>query len=342
MRIRSHLGLLALAAALHAADKPVTALKTAAGDPPSPSSMSGPILGWVFDRSVRGVRPILGIGGASVLGEPLDAGFQMEQAAVSPSRDYILAVAAGAGDVLQLRIRRTGVEPRLLAAAAAPDRIALSPTGSAAALYYSAAGKISVVSGLPDAPAIAREVELPAPAGALAISDDGEALLVSGEDGSLFLASPSAGVRLVATFGHISAVAFLNQSRDALAADDRENAVYLIRDVTGAPQVLVLAGEKEGIAGPVAVAASSDNQRAFVASAGARGVVVLSMAGGAPALIACDCVPAGLERVEGNDAFRLTPLSREPMWMLDGDAAQPRVTFVPPPPPNRSAGGQPQ
>jgi hypothetical protein len=134
-------------------------------------------------------------------------------------------------------------------------------------------------------------------------------------------------LRLLLSAGPTTAAGFLAGSDEVVLADGLRNTVYWVR---GEGEVIPLAGEKEGISGPVAVSISRDNRRVFVANAGAGTVVVLDLAGGAPSVFACDCTVTGLERMQGNAVFRLTDLSGDPMWLLDGDAPEARVVFVPP------------
>src|SRR5215831_9744405 len=49
-----------------------------------PARLSGPVIGFVFDGSARALRPILGIPGASLVGNPLDVGFALESGFVAP------------------------------------------------------------------------------------------------------------------------------------------------------------------------------------------------------------------------------------------------------------------
>jgi len=320
-------------------EKPAPVLAAASEDPAPASAISGPILGWVFDRSVGGVRPILGVPGASILGEVLDLGFEMTRATVSPGQDYIVAVAGESREVVLVRIKRGAIAVGVLPGVSpGADEMVLSPTGSAAAFRYSTAGKIQVLSGLPEAPVMKREVDL-ASLGpvitAVAVSDDAELLLVAAEDGTVWAAGQDGNARVVGKFGHVPALAFLPRSQDMLIADDADNAVYLLRDAASPGQLLRLAGEQDGVAGPREVVASGDGQRAVVMNGGSGELIVLDLAGGPALKVACEVEATLLERLEGNTVFRLTEAAGREVWLFDGDWPEPRVVFA-----AAAAGGQ--
>jgi hypothetical protein len=305
----------------------------AAADEPAPTSaISGPVLGWVFDRSVRGVRPILGVPGASILGQALDVGFELDQAKVSPGQDYILGVAAESREVVLVRIQPGGVAVGALPGVPpGVEQMILSPTGRAAAFRYGGVGTIHVVHGLPEAPEVKREVDLAvmgSGASAVASSDDAEVLVAAAEDGAVWVAGADGNARVVGRFGHVRALAFLPRSQDVLIADDADNAVYLLRDAASSGHLLRLAGEQDGIAGPREVVASRDGRRAVVRNGGSGELVVLDLAGGPAVKVACEVEVTGLERLEGNAVFRLTEAEGREVWLLDGDWPELRVVFA--------------
>lgn len=295
------------------------------------ASLEGPRLGVVFDPATKDLRPILGIPGAAILGEPLGVHLELEQVAVSPQQDYVLATVGEGRQVVLLHLGSTSVSSApIRGVAPRPDHIVLSPLGRAAALYYKHADRIQVLTGLPGAPRAAAELYLspgqsPSP---LAVSDDSHLVLV-GIAGTVFWITADGEVPLLDGLGQITSIALAGH--DAIVADGRHNRVYRVRDVTGNVETQVLAGQDEGIAQPVAVAVSRDNRRAFVANAKPGGITILDLRGDNPvARIACACKPTGLDRLTGDSVFRLTEPSARPMWVLDASGHKPRVVFVPP------------
>jgi hypothetical protein len=143
--------------------------------------VSGPVLGFVSEGA-GGIRPILGLPGAATLGRPTWAARRSETVVFSPSRDYALA--------LHLPDHRVDLLRGLSAAASAVDlpvpagagRIAISPSGDTAVLYYPESRSVAVLAGLPEFPSLSWSLEVPHLTGglaALAVSDDAGAVLLA-------------------------------------------------------------------------------------------------------------------------------------------------------------------
>ena len=113
--------------------------------------VSGPVMGFVADR-LSGVRPILGVPGAATLGLPVlrDSGFQ--SIALSPSRDYALALVARGRQTVLLRNLKSSVDAVKLQAPPGAGRMAISLSGDAAVLHYPETQSVAVLTGLPQSP----------------------------------------------------------------------------------------------------------------------------------------------------------------------------------------------
>lgn len=305
----------------------------AEGSPPR-QLLNAPVLGYVLDASRGSVRPIWGIPGASTLGQPFQLGVALRRVEVSARQDYALAVTA-AGEVVAIGFAASGDTGVRQVAGAAPgaDRIALSPMGRAAALYSRAGNAVQIVTGLPAAPSVTRTVDLSTLPGALAaaaVNDEGALLAAFSERGLalLFLVKPDESVQFVTPLGEPAALSFLPNGRDALVADGRENTVYLIRDLAGAAAATLVAGEADAISRPVAVETSLEGDRAFVAGSSGT-ILAVDLATGDRTALTCRCTPTGLARLNGRAVFRLTEPSADPLWVLDADAPEPALVFVP-------------
>jgi hypothetical protein len=284
----------------------------------------GPVAGYVFDRSARALRSILGIPGAWLVGDPLAFGIDLASAYVSPRQDLALVVGAD-GALRWFRLKSgavSGLTPNGITLV--PERVAFSPSGTAAAL--AAAGRVQVVTGLPDAPAPAGTVDAGRAPGSFAISDDG-ALLLFAARGSIRLVGTAGENRKLMDAGDGALVAFAPGGHDAAVADPAGAGVVLFRDIAGAATQSVLAPPGDSIAAPVGLAFSSDGRKLYVASSAARSVTVLDPATAERSAIACDCAPAGLFPM-GN-LFRLTEPGAGPLWLLDAGGGDPRIVFVP-------------
>lgn len=325
-------------------------------------AVSGPSLGLVASRTAGAIRPILGVPGAAMWGAPLAVDFATTRTAVAPGGDYALVVASE--DFRLARVRATGGAPEWLpveATGSAPDIVSFSPRGRSAVLYYQASGRLIVLSGLRDQTAQATEVDtssLPAAAKLLAISEDGASLLAAIPEGEAtavyFLKAAPAETRsrLSATFldgiegepeplpagtsarrltlfGTVTALEFVGESLDALVADASANSVFLMADVGGSAQTVLLGSAREGIANPLSVKAP-DNKRVLVANAGTGVITVLYRDGTSPLSISCGCTLTGLDPLGGGAVYRLTESSPEPLMMLDAGGLEPRLVVVPP------------
>jgi hypothetical protein len=330
----------------------------------SGSTLNGPSLGLMFDSASALIRPILGIPGATTWGAPLSTGFAVGQAAVAPGGDFALAVAKD--DFRLAAVRASGGVVQWLAPAMgeAPDLIAFSPRGRAAALYYRSSGRLLVLAGLRNTTprvVLVDTSSLPAAPSLVAVSEDAAALLLAVPEGDAaglyflpgFLpaartkspkdvagqsreddlptssASGFGFAQRLGAFQSISALRFAGGGSDALVADEAANAVYLIQNASGPTQINILGSAQDGLSRPVAVEAM-DARRVLVANAGAGKLTILYRDGTPPVSIACGCSPAVLHQLAGSSVYRLTQSSQEPMWLLDAGGNETRILTIPP------------
>lgn len=295
------------------------------------ATLDGPRLGIMFDPAKKVLRPILGVPGAATLGQPLQLGVEFDTAAVSPLQDYVILTTGEPRTVELLTLGHLPLAPRPIhGVERAPDLITFSRGGGSAALYHKYRGLIQVITGLRTSPRVSAELYLSGRSQptALAVSEDGGAVL-AGVDHSVYWVSPSGEVPLIKGLSKITAIAF-TVGHTALVADGVKNEIYSVHAATTAANVEVVAGSKEGIHNPIALAFSRDNRHAFVANAKSGGIVKLDLQEkSAVEKISCGCGPAVLERLGADDVFRLTAASERPIWVLDAAGQKPRVVFVP-------------
>ena len=300
------------------------------------SQIRGPQLGYVFDESQGILRPILGVPGASRLGDPLNLGLSLTLAEISPKQDYALGVTQGDG-MLVLVIFGEGDQPgpvqKIGSVGPGASHISLSSEGKSAAVLFPESKSLRILSGLPDSPLLTGEIDLRL-AGfpeALALDNEGKLVLLSvpeTQGSRISMYSRETGLQSLGIFGKVSALK-LSADRNVLVADRESHEVSLIQDVLGGAQRIRLAAREDGIDDPVAVAFSIEERRVFVANAGSRSIASLSVDGGPTALTFCDCTPTTLERLDGDGVFRLTGLSEKPLLMFEASATENRVLFVP-------------
>ena len=304
--------------------------------PYSLTSISGPMLGMVFDHAREGFRLISGLPGASSLGDVLDLGMAISRAWISPLQDYALVEIKDNRELVLLGPNDKQASLRSIRGAiAGAEQIALSPTGASAVLYHRVRGTLQLIAGLPHKARLTAEIEisnLPQSLDSLAISDDGGAVLlgVSGEDsGTLYMATERGAVRNISSLGRASALSFLKGTRDGLLADRQANEILMILDVTGTAEKITVVGESQGIREPIAVQISDDNRRVFIANSGSAEVLVLDLETATVKHLPCDGIPSGFYRMGTTAVFRLTDVSEKPLLLLQDRDEAPRIVFVP-------------
>ena len=308
----------------------------------SGTALSGPTMGLVFDSSQSALRPIRGIPGAASLGDAVNLGFPLASATVSPRQDFALALRTDDSSVVL--VRAGGASAAVAGARPSPALVVFSPAGTAAALYDSGAGRVQILTGLPDAAAVQSDVSISALAGpvaALAVDDAGSSLFLAAgaaEAVSLYRVALDGTSQFLASFRSVAALRLSANGREALLADSAAGAVYVIRELRGAGHLETIASARDGLGSPIAVESDAAG-RIFVADQAGK-VIILDRSRGSVASLTCGCTPTGLFRLSGTATFRLTEPSNGPMWVLDASGADARIVAIPPAAPPVNGGGQ--
>jgi hypothetical protein len=287
---------------------------------PAHGQIEGPKLGFAYDKQASAVRPIFGVPGAALFGEPLSAG--LRNAVISPAQDFAVGIVGDESAVGILNLL-DGKVSLLSGAKAAPTRIALSPNGTSVALVTDS--HVQVFSGFPGESSIKNEFDLNAAPAALAVSDDGNLVLAAiaeAESSALYSYATEGAANRILTAGRIASIEFLNKSHDAVFADSLENKIVLLRG--GADAVLLAQVDQ-----PDLVAATADNRRIVTASRATQLITAISVEDGTVVSASCSCAPVTLARLQGGAVFRLTDLDDGPAWIFDSGGAEPRVLFIP-------------
>ena len=281
-----------------------------------------PVLGLVFDAGAQTVRALTGIPAASQLGGPLD-GTPLSAVAIAPGQGYALALENGTGAALL--VSQSGRQP-LAGGRAGAQLAAVSPLGTAAALYYGDTGKASILTGLPDAPQTLREITLDGAPSAMAVSDDGAALaavisLAANESTVFSYLAGSAGQALLSD-RRFPSLEFVSGGTSLVMAT--QAAVYLYQSHQG---LQLLTDQRDGVANVVGAAASADGARVFISMQSGQ-VAIRDLASSTQTLLTCSCQPVGMWRLRGKAVFRLNDPGTGPLWVVDGDGVAPRILFV--------------
>ncbi len=305
--------------------------------PAQQGNLSGPVAGFVFDGPRRVLRPIQGVPGASLLGDPISFGINVAAVYMAPRQDSAFVVDTDQS--LHFFLLKNGVptEVSLGGVTGMPERVVFSPSGTAAALVST--GTARILTGLPGAPTLTGSLKVESlsmqmTSGAhsfhswstpLALSDDGTYML-NVIQGSARLLSVQGQNRHLMAAQSSALLAFAPGGHDA-AVMDSLTGLTLIRDAAGTATPQLLATPDDGLAGPTGLAFSADKQAVYVASSTAQSVVAFNLAAASRTAIGCACTPSTL--VPMGNLFRLTELTGDPLWLFDGTAATPRTVFVP-------------
>ena len=261
------------------------------------ATVAQPVLGLMFDAGAQTVRTLVGIPAASQVGGTLD-GTPLSGVAIASGPGYALALENGTGAALL--ISPSGRQP-LAGVRTGAQLVAVSPLGTAAAVYYGDSGKASILTGLPDAPQTLREVTLDGTPSAMAVSDDGAtlaaAISLSANESTVFSYSSGGAGQALLSDRLFTSLEFVPGSASLVMAT--QAAVYLYQNKQG---LQLLTDQRDGLANVVGAAASADGTRVFISTQSGR-VAVHDLATSTQTLLTCSCQPAGLWRLRGKAVF---------------------------------------
>src|SRR5437899_111854 len=122
------------------------------------SSIEGPILGFIPENEGTLISPIIGVPGASILTDRLEFNMDFRGVVLSPKQNYAIAMRAENGEAVVIDFTAPATGVRVISGTrGGPGDVAISPTGSAAAIYDGTSGRIQVIGSLPQAPEVIRE-----------------------------------------------------------------------------------------------------------------------------------------------------------------------------------------
>jgi hypothetical protein len=302
--------------------------------PPTTSSSkipSGPMLAAWWDAERNGLRIVYGVPGAAYQGAPTyaDASYS---GATTCMRGKVALFTSPSGAVDEVILPQG--KPVVIAQSAVPKaNITFSPSCTTALIDSPGRSQAVLVQNLLST-ATTTSVTLPAGWTSAIVADSGKILTADSEpDGSASVELDSGGTgsgQLIVSLSHYGGMAFLPGVDSALMADAGASTVIEASHLANGPGVAVIAAEKDGVSGPIAVNVSSDGHWAAIANGKGSNILRLDVTGqSAPSQLNCNCSPTELEALAGNFAFRLNEPGSGTVWEFDGDAPTPRFVFIP-------------
>jgi hypothetical protein len=289
--------------------------------------LSGPVPGFVFERSSHSIRPIFGVPGSSYLGPSVADGF--DTASVSPLG--ISALATQSGKLYFIRHLNSS-QPDSMPLDGAMSGATLftwSPDGTSAALYSADSRQAQVLRNLDGTPTIEDPIDLSSLNGPVsALAFDGKRLLIGA--GGVYLADGQSAPKLLAPVVNPSALALDSAKGDLYVADQTSNQIWMVRGYGGDAAPMLFADERSGVSSPVGIRVSGDGRRLLIANSGNKAIDALEISTRATlGHIDLDFAPGRMEAV-GSGSLSLLNFGAadSPLYVLDsgGDLA---VYFIP-------------
>lgn len=292
---------------------------------------SGPVLGSWWDSSAGGLRTVYGVAGAAYQGPAIYNGGEYSGAAVC-MRANIALLTTSSGALYVTNVRQ-GVPVQVTNLAMPKAQIVFSPSCDVALGYGPDMATAVVIRGILSSGRTSVTLTIPAGTAVTAISDAGSVLVsVPGANGSSsirYLAPGGDTWQPVVQLSAFGGMAFLPGGEAALIADAGKNTLIEASQMTTGATLSQVAGVEAGFSHPVAVAVSADGHAAAVANQ-AGSIIRIDLSGQtSPVRTICACAPTELQPLAGNLVFRLNEAGAGTVWAYDGDAARPRVVFIP-------------
>lgn len=295
--------------------------------PPAIAATNGPQLGYLWVATDKTLRPILGVAGASQVGQSVVPAGAYQSAVTSAAGTFALMQAADASfDVVALP---TGTSVALPVSLPSGATLRLSSSGAAAALYSPGASSAAVITGLPNSPVV-RTVSASAPIVDAAVSDTGSIAVEVAQGSSLIanVVTLDGKSHTVASLGASGGLTFLPGRDDLLLVDSAANTLTLIASASSAPAASTFPTGTL-LQAPLAVGVSQSGRWALVANSAGNGLVRLDLRQRTSSAVACACTPTLAAPLADDGAFRVTALPADPNWVVEANAATPRVLFLP-------------
>jgi len=292
--------------------------------------MQTPVLGFV-STGVE-LRPLLGIPGASALGEPFPLPAGVTSVHFEPNQNYALLSPAAGGFIglMTFQGKGEGEVISICGAISQPDIVAFSPSGAIAALYSKNEERLQVITGLPNSPGVGRVFsanDLPDEPRFLAVADDGVTLLEGTVQNAVYLLPQGGSPRFLHSLGDLQGMAFVPRTSDVAVFDREAGTAFLLQDVSGASSYVPLAEGLTGLGGTVFLQTSSAST--VIASTASSRLWQINLQSLNLENIHLPGMPQMLQPLRTSGDYLLFYRSGLPAWILDSNGGMGVVSLVP-------------
>jgi hypothetical protein len=291
------------------------------------ASAKGPQLGYVWVDSDKTLRPILGVSGASQIGQSVvPAGVYGGAATSATASVAVLQDSDGAFDLMTLP---SGSPASLGLTLPTGARIRLSPAATTALVYTPGGTTASLVTGLLSTPSV-HTITAPGAIFDSAVSDTGSVSFAYAQGSSFAIAAISSDGHAVpvASVKSLGGLNFLPGKDDLLFADASANSLTLMRSITSAPSTTLIQ-TAQLLKSPTAVGVSGSGRWALVSNSGSQSLVRVDLTTLTSTAITCSCKPTLASTLADDGAFRVTDAVSGPNWIVDAAPVTPRTLFIP-------------
>ena len=297
---------------------------------PQSASFQGPLAGFVYSRSSRTVRPMLGIPDATYIASPLLS--EVDSASVAPGCKWAFITKSGRNFFMHGLSDAAPVESSADGLIQAVDRVVWSRDGSFALIYSSSGAQLQRVH-FSDTDVFADAPLDLSPWGqvtALAIDPTGQQIAFGVTGSGLYLFNTSQSPALLSSMAKPVAAAFDDTGLRLYAADlDLQQIVSF--DSGSGPLPFASLAQPDGSAlNPIGLAVSGGGQYLLLADSATRTVRVFETdSQNLVNTIPLDFAPSRFEALSAGPTFLLNG-DNSNEWLLILDARQvPSVYFVP-------------
>lgn len=281
--------------------------------------VAAPTLGYVLDANARSLRTVEGVPATAAISVAVNVGTPLDWAAVAPNRRYALGGNSASQNVLLVRLDgASGASVPL--GISSLRTVAFSPTGQTLAGITE--NGVEIWTGMPDAPTRLAIWNFTESASKLAVSDDGNAVVAI--SGGRLWRLQSDGPQVLSE-GEFNDALFLRNSHSLFAS--ASNRIVMWNKVSSDAPGQTFGNEESGIVAPQSIALSADESALLVVGQG--GVSLVDRQSLQARRVASEEFRAeGVWRAQGNAVFLFQSKSGSPVWLLDGDADEPRLVAV--------------